>query len=300
MKKKLSVFIVPDSGQVRQFSISKTILVLVVSAIFTYALITAFFSYGFFSGRIEAHKIEALTQENQFLTARLVDINQSIEFLQGEIASLTEKEKAIRTIFELPEIDPQQRQLGIGGPNILPDEEMGLNRSGAYQSEAEIDRLIAQTNFEKEQFNVVYDALLQKKTDLDHTPSIMPTKGYLMRGFGMKRDPFTGEVKLHSGLDISNAIGTHVYVTANGVVKKAELTNGLGKTIIVDHGNGYETVYGHLSAFKVKPGDKVTRGQLIALMGNTGYSTGPHLHYEVMRNGSAINPMLNVVNYSSF
>lgn len=300
MKKKLSVFIVPDSGEVRQFSISRTLLITVISAIFTYAVVTVFFSYGFFSSRIEAHKIDSLTKENQFLSAKLVGISESIDFLQDEIASLTEKEKAIRTIFELPEIDPQQRELGIGGPNILPqEEELAPSRSGAYQSEAEVDRLLALTNFEKEQFNSVYTALLQKKSDLDHTPSIMPTKGYLMRGFGMKRDPFTGEVKLHSGLDISNSIGTQVFATANGVVERAELTNGLGKTVVVDHGNGYKTVYGHLSSFKVRPGEQITRGQLIALMGNTGYSTGPHLHYEVLKNGNAVNPMQNVINYSN-
>jgi murein DD-endopeptidase MepM/ murein hydrolase activator NlpD len=299
MKKKLSVFIVPDSGEVRQFSISRTLLITAISAIFTYAIITVFFSYGFFSSRIEAHKIDSLTKENEFLTAKIVGISESIDFLHDEIATLTEKEKAIRTIFELPEIDPQQRQLGIGGPNILPqEEELAPSRSGVYQSEAEVDRLVALTNFEKEQFNFVYDALLTKKTDLDHTPSIMPTKGYLMRGFGMKRDPFTGEIKLHSGLDISNVIGTHVFVTANGVVEKTEITNGLGNTVIVDHGNGYKTVYGHLSAYKVRPGDKVVRGQLIALMGNTGYSTGPHLHYEVLRGGVAVNPMQNVITYS--
>jgi murein DD-endopeptidase MepM/ murein hydrolase activator NlpD len=299
MKKKLSVFIVPDSGQVRQFSLSRTVIVLAASAIFTYSILTMVLSYGFFSTRIEAHKVESLEKENQFLSAKLVGINESIEFLQTEIASLTEKEKAIRTIFELPEIDPQQRELGIGGPNLLPmEEELAPSRSSAYQSEAEIDRLVALTNFEKEQFSFVYDALQQKKSNLDHTPSIMPAQGYLMRGFGHKRDPFTGQIKMHSGLDISNHIGTHVIATANGTVEKVEYSNGLGKTIVINHGNGFKTVYGHLSEYRVKAGQYVTRGQLIALMGNTGYSTGPHVHYEVFRDGSPVNPMGYIVAYA--
>ena len=300
MKKKLSVFIVPDSGQVRQFSISRTVLVLVASGIFTYSILTLFLSYGFFSNRIEAHKISALKEENQFLTAKLVGINESIEFLQSEIASLTDKEKAIRTIFELPEIDPQQRELGIGGPNVLPqEEELSPSRSSAFQTEAEVDRLVALTNFEKDQFNTVYEALQQKKTDLDHTPSIMPAQGYLMRGFGMKRDPFTGQIKMHSGLDISNRIGTHVMATASGKVVWAGVDNGLGKCIRIDHGNGYQTVYGHLSAYKVNVGQIITRGQVIALMGSTGYSTGPHVHYEVIRNGVPVNPAGYVITYAS-
>ncbi len=300
MKKRLSIFIVPDSGQVKQFSISKTLIVLAASAIFTYAVITLVFSYGFFSGRVEAHKVDNLKKENEFLSAKLIGINESIEFLRGEIVALTEKEKAIRTIFELPEIDPQQRQLGIGGPDLLPQEaEISTSLSNLYQSEAEIDRLIALTNFEKQQFTTVYEALNAKKTDLDHTPSIMPAQGYLMRGFGMKRDPFTGQVKLHGGLDISNAIGTHVVATANGTVEQVEYTNGLGKTVVVNHGNGYKTVYGHLSAYKVTVGQSVTRGQTIALMGNTGYSTGPHVHYEVTKDGNSVNPLEYVVTYAS-
>jgi len=299
MKKKLSVFIVPDSGQVRQFSLSRTVIVIAASAIFTYSILTMLLSYGFFSNRIEAHKVESLQKENEFLSAKLVGINESIEMLQSEIASLTDKEKAIRTIFELPEIDPQQRELGIGGPNILPvEEELAPSRSSAYQTEAEVDRLVALTNFEKDQFNFVYEALQRKKSDLDHTPSIMPTQGYLMRGYGQKRDPFTGRIKLHSGLDISNQIGTHVVATANGTVERVEYANGLGKTVVINHGNGYKTVYGHLSDYRTRVGQYVARGQLIALMGNTGYSTGPHVHYEVIRDGVAVNPMGFIITYA--
>ena len=241
-----------------------------------------------------------MTRENQFLTAKIDEFNQSIDGLQVELAVLTEKEKAIRTIFELPEIDPAERALGIGGPNMLPiEEEIVPSRVTAYQSEAELDRLLALTQFEKEQFNAVYQALLEKREDLDHTPSIMPTKGWLTRGYGTKRDPFTGENKLHAGIDVSNRIGTPVVATAHGTVVQVERQKGLGKMVKIDHGNGYVTIYGHLSEFKVKRGQKVKRGEVIALMGNTGYSTGPHLHYEIERNGRAINPMNHVITYAN-
>jgi murein DD-endopeptidase MepM/ murein hydrolase activator NlpD len=290
MKKKLEVFIVPDSGKIRQFSLSKSLLVVVTSLFFIYTGASLIFSFDFFSSKIDAHQSKSMADENRYLNAKLASINLSIGELSSAVKGLVEKEKAIRTIFELPEIDPQQRQLGIGGP----DAELSGNGpvlDAAFRSEAEVDRLLALSTFEKEQFNYIYQRLLEKKTDLDHTPSIWPTQGYLIRGYGVKSDPFTGEQKLHSGLDISNRIGTPVVVTAAGTVVSTSYQSGLGNTIVVDHGNGFQTVYGHLSQFKVREGQSVKRGELIGLIGNTGYSTGPHLHYEVLKFGGTLNPV---------
>jgi murein DD-endopeptidase MepM/ murein hydrolase activator NlpD len=291
MKKKLSVFIVPDSGNIKQFSFSKSVLIGLAAIIFLYTGASLVFSIDFFSRKVDAHHYKSVAEENQFLNAKLASINQSVTKLNDEVKGLVEKEKAIRTIFELPEIDPQQRQLGIGGPDLSPlSDGSSPIRDAAFRSEAEIDRLVALSSFEKDQFNYIYDQLLSKKSDLDHTPSIMPAQGYLIRGYGVKSDPFTGEQKLHSGLDISNRVGTPVVVTADGVVASTKYQSGLGNTVVVDHGNGVQTVYGHLSQFKTREGQTVRRGELIGLMGNTGYSTGPHVHYEVVRYGSTINP----------
>jgi murein DD-endopeptidase MepM/ murein hydrolase activator NlpD len=292
MKKKLSVFIVPDSGNIKQFSFSKSLLIGLGVAIFLYTGVTLVFSVDFFSRKVEAHRYASMSAENQFLNAKLASINMSIGKLNDEVKGLVDKEKAIRTIFELPEIDPQQRELGIGGPDGTPATDGSAPiRDAAFQSEAEIDRLVALSSFEKDQFNYIYQRLLEKKSDLDHTPSIWPTQGYLIRGYGVKSDPFTGEQKLHSGLDISNRIGTPVVVTADGVVASTRYQSGLGNTVVVDHGNGFQTVYGHLSQFKTREGQKVRRGELIGLIGNTGYSTGPHLHYEVVKLGGTVNPV---------
>ena len=233
----------------------------------------------------------SLQDENRFLSGRIEVINQSIDSLRQEIVSLTEKEQVIRTIFDLPTIDPAERQLGIGGPELLPSDEMYTpSKLSAYQTEAEVDRLLAMSAFERQQFSDIYQTLADKKSDLDHTPSIKPTTGWLIRGFGIKPDPFTGQKRLHAGIDISNQRGTPIVAAAAGVVAFAGNRGPLGKAIIIDHGNGLETLYGHLDAFKVKKGQKVKRGDLIALMGNTGYSTGPHLHYAVIKDGVSVNP----------
>lgn len=124
----------------------------------------------------------------------------------------------------------------------------------------------------------------------DGIPSIYPTFGSFTDDYGMRIHPISDSLSFHQGVDIANEIGTPVYATADGVVKRVEYEDGFGKLISITHANGYETLYGHLHGFRVKPGELVHKGQIIALMGNTGSSTGPHLHYRVMRSGEALNP----------
>ena len=121
-------------------------------------------------------------------------------------------------------------------------------------------------------------------------PSLWPVEGAIRSSFGSRSDPFSGEGAFHTGIDIAAAHGTPVHVTADGVVTTEGWSGGYGKLLIVDHGNGVETYYAHLSAFAVVPGQEVTRGQVIALSGGTGRSTGPHVHYEVRLHGAPLNP----------
>lgn len=126
----------------------------------------------------------------------------------------------------------------------------------------------------------------------DATPSIRPTdKTRITSGFGYRLSPFgTHVAAYHYGLDFAGKPGAKIYVTADGVVRQTGWAQGYGQTVLVDHGFGYSTLYGHLSDIKVKKGDKVRRGQTIAAMGTTGRSTGVHLHYEVWKDGTPVNP----------
>jgi murein DD-endopeptidase MepM/ murein hydrolase activator NlpD len=121
-------------------------------------------------------------------------------------------------------------------------------------------------------------------------PSLWPVNGILRSSFGGRSDPFSGEGAFHTGIDLQAARGTPVHVTADGVVESAGWSTGYGKLIIVDHGNGIDTYYAHLSHFLVVPGQEVRRGQVIALSGGTGRVTGPHIHYEVRLHGTPVNP----------
>jgi murein DD-endopeptidase MepM/ murein hydrolase activator NlpD len=128
------------------------------------------------------------------------------------------------------------------------------------------------------------------------TPSIWPTHGWLSSSTGNRTDPFTGEKDFHPGLDISAEKGDPVYSTADGKVMSATAAGNYGNLVIIDHGFGIETRYGHLSAFKVKAGQQVKRGDLLGLVGSTGRATGAHLHYEVRANGRILNPLQLLLN----
>jgi len=136
----------------------------------------------------------------------------------------------------------------------------------------------------------LHKELLAYERLLDHTPSIWPVRGRLTSRFGYRRDPFNGRNTLHKGLDLAVPIGTPVRAAAHGVVVEAGWRSGYGLTVRIDHGYGYQTLYGHNSRLLVKTGQRVTKGQIIARSGSSGRSTAPHLHYEIRVNGKAINP----------
>ena len=128
------------------------------------------------------------------------------------------------------------------------------------------------------------------------TPSIWPTHGWLSSSMGNRADPLTGEKDFHPGLDISAGTGDPVYATADGKITTAAMAGNYGNLVVIDHGYGIETRYGHLSAFKVREGQAVKRGDLLGLVGATGRTTGSHLHYEVRANGRILNPLQLLLN----
>lgn len=121
-------------------------------------------------------------------------------------------------------------------------------------------------------------------------PSLWPVVGVLRSSFGGRSDPFSGEGAFHKGIDVQAPVGTPVYATGDGVIESAGWSGKYGKRVVIDHGNGIETYYAHLSKFDVMPGQEVRRGEIIALSGSTGHATGPHVHYEVRLSGTPVNP----------
>jgi len=138
--------------------------------------------------------------------------------------------------------------------------------------------------------------LLDKDSFLRSTPTLMPALGHLTSGYGPRMSPYAGRIKMHEGLDVGAPIGTPIVAPADGVVTFSGPKPGFGNFVQIDHGYGVETIFGHASTLSVKKGQKVARGDKIATVGNTGYSTGPHVHYEVRVNGTPVDPLYYVLN----
>lgn len=164
--------------------------------------------------------------------------------------------------------------------NQFIDQLSDLSESYAYRAHS-VERRVTD----------LYESYQNHMIRLSSTPSLWPVRGWLTSSFGIRRSPFTRRARFHEGIDIAAPWGIAVRTTGDGVVKYAGYKGGLGKTVIVDHGYGMTTTYGHNSRLKVTVGDKVKRGQVIASVGNTGHSTGPHLHYEVHVDGVPVNPL---------
>jgi murein DD-endopeptidase MepM/ murein hydrolase activator NlpD len=295
--KRLSFMFIPGSHrQMRQFSISSGIIALGIFSVIFLIIINLILASSFFKSKYAANELDRLKQENKMLAHKYTELRQEIAQVNAIYGDLVKKEIVIRDIFSLPEISTDERRLGIGGPERKFLSNLSEPVKTALLAESELDALTRLARFEKEKYEEVYGTLAEKKSILDHTPSILPTAGYRTRGFGMKTDPFTGYRQFHGGIDIANKTGTPIFATADGVVRSVGNSGGLGKLITIDHGYGYKTRYGHLSAIKVQRGQKIQRGDLIGLMGSTGYSTGPHLHYEVLKEGKQVNPLEYILN----
>lgn len=236
-------------------------------------------------------------REIEFLQFQYDIISDKIKSIDNQLSEMQDRDDNIyRMIFEAEPIPMAMRKAGYGGSNRYSSLD-GFDNSEIVKSTAQkVDILESQMMVQSQSFDEVYDMATKKAEMLRCIPAIMPVKDVdiyrISSHYGYRTDPFYKVQKLHSGIDFSGPIGTKIYCTGDGVVETVVLGNsGYGNYILVDHGYGYKTRYAHLKKALVKKGQKVTRGENIALMGNTGKSTAPHLHYEVIKNNKAINPI---------
>jgi len=290
--KNISLLLIPpDSGKVKGFTISLFTISATLGALAITLLLTVFWGTAYFEEKLDRSQMGKLQTENRFLLQRLSEMDNALHQVRTQVDEIVTKDKSIRKVFDIPEVDPETRQLGTGGTfTSEPIPLVGEAAFTLYNTQNEIQTLLRAAKFENESYAAVLDEVAGKKFLLDHTPSIHPCDGSISRGFGMKADPFTGLVQLHSGIDFASDYGTPIIATADGKVQFTGWAGRFGKVVIIDHGFGYTTVYGHLSEINVKKGQTVKRWQTIAMMGSTGYSTGPHLHYEVHKNDHPQNP----------
>jgi murein DD-endopeptidase MepM/ murein hydrolase activator NlpD len=239
-------------------------------------------------------KNKALVAENAILRDQLRVFAGRMDGLRSKLTALSDEGNHLRLLVDLPKLDMDTREAGIGGTDdrvdfgITGSVNRMLNELRMNVTKAEKELQLQQTSYREAVTR--YD---ENKEMYPCVPAIKPMEGfYSMSGYGMRYHPVFHQMLFHDGLDIANDVGTPVYATGDGVVENAGRTSaGLGIMIVVNHGYGYTTVYGHLERVLVRPGERVKRGALIARSGRTGIVTGPHLHYEVRLHGVLQNPV---------
>lgn len=238
-------------------------------------------------------KLTALKAENRALANKLNDAVDKFGNLEDEIKDLQRENNYLRLAVNLEPLSDEDRQIGTGGSAF---DNYTISNSEDIQKivtllDKKINTVSAEINFEKNNYKEISSTLERNKILYENIPAIKPADGPYGDRFGMRKHPILKIRRMHSGIDILVNTGTPVYAPGAGKVVFTGRRGGYGKVVEIDHGFGYKTIYAHLSKIFVKRGQKVTRGDKIALSGNTGkLSTGPHLHYEVRHNGIALNP----------
>ena len=305
LNKKYTICILENKGGfVKQKEVSKLLLV----------GLSSFFCVCFFSFLIVAYNFfqtNSLTNLNK-LNRQKEEIAMQKKYIQlfadnlnklnNKLRKLNDFDKKIRIAANISSnIEENDVFVGIGGFSSLDDIEIDANINKnhsalirkSYENNKQLEELIS---LQENSFKELLKEIKNKKSILSKTPAIKPTRGWLTSNFGYRVSPFTGKKDFHKGLDIANKIGTPVKATGDGIITFVGTKTNYGKLIKVDHGRGFVTVYAHLNKIQVKKGDFVKRNEQIATMGNTGRTTGPHLHYEVIKNGLNINPQKYILN----
>lgn len=234
--------------------------------------------------------------ENSRLLAQYNVLSRRLDEALGVMQSIQQRDDNLyRVVLQADPVADAVRKAGYGGTNRYEELMDMANADLVVNTTQKMDMLNRQLYIQSKSFDEVVDLFKDHDEMLMSIPAIQPVANknlkYTASGYGMRIDPIYKTAKFHAGMDFSANIGTPVYATGNGVVKKAGWQSGYGKIIVVDHGFGYETWYAHLNKYKVRVGQKVVRGEVIGEVGNTGKSTGPHLHYEVHLKGRVVNPV---------
>ena len=282
------IFLPEGTAKKHELNISRKHIV-----IFFCAAVLAFFIFSggaayVLNNWFNAKKISALTFKNAKLEKQIRVTRERLETLSDGIAKLAQSNGELRAYAHLPILDTDLLRVGIGGALPAP-----ISDSTASED------LLAKIGLMERQIGLQENSLTEVKSQLDtqadllkSIPSIRPLGGgAYSSGYGRRRDPFTGRIEPHYGVDFNGPTGLPVYAAADGVVLHAEREPAYGNAIVIDHGHGYKTLYAHLSRIGVRKGDRVERGETIGALGNTGRSTGPHLHYEVFYNNRNLNPL---------
>ena len=244
---------------------------------------------------IGVDRINLLSAENQVLKEQIRSMGQKMAMVQGSLEGLAARGNELRLMVDLSKIDDDTRSAAIGG-STAPTANAFLTGDAAEvlsSSQALIEKLSREVKLQQASYEEISKRVEYNKSYFNHLPAIKPMAGpYSINGFGMRVHPVLRVYRMHEGIDIVNDVGANVYAAGDGVVHFAGRTaGGYGVVIELSHGYGYSSLYAHLDKVLVRPGQTVRRGELIGKCGRSGLVSGPHLHFEVRRDGRKQNPV---------
>lgn len=264
-----------------------------ISAAVVFALVIVYLAYTYVDSPKEKQlkrEISQLQLQYNLLNRKLEDIDLVLDELE------TRDDKTYRVILEAEPIPGSVRQAGVGGSARFNELEGYTNSDMMIQTAERLDKLRRRMYIQSKSYDELAKMVKSKEEMLASIPAIQPISNKQLTrigsGFGIRIDPVYKVPRMHEGCDFTAPLGTPIYATGNGTVTTVEYGDrGYGNFVVITHGYGYQTLYGHMSRVKTKRGQQVKRGDIIGYVGSTGKSTGPHCHYEVVKNGKKIDPI---------
>lgn len=287
----------PETLKYKKVKLSLKKRVLRILTYFSASLILAVGYYMVFSFVSDTPEVKELKRENKRIFIQYELLNKRFDQVEQVLSDIQHRDNNIyRTIFAAQPIDESIRTAGYGGANRYEELEKMDNAKIVAETAKRLDVISKRIYVQTKSFDEVVELAKNKEDMLASIPAIQPVSNLnlsrIASGYGVRIHPFYKVPKMHYGIDFTAPRGTEVYSTGKGTVIEARYsTGGYGKMVVVDHGFGYKTLYAHLNEINVRIGQKVRRGEVVGLVGSTGMSVAPHLHYEVHKNNEPIDPV---------
>jgi len=290
------MFLPGPNERVRTLSISKPALKAALLSIVALTFLSLYLFYEYNDAKDKVWELQSAREELMQQKAQVQGFALNLLEYKRQMFLLLDLDTKLRRVVSLGPRDRGRLVIGIGGPdeirlqNLVP---MGAKKQDEELREMhqELSKMKGAASRQETSLQMLIEYFEDKRSLYASTPSIWPVRGWITSPFGRRTSPFSGIPTFHEGLDIAAQTGTPVVAPADGIVVKAAFSPGYGNMVEISHGYGIKTVYGHNSRLNVKEGQQVKRGDVISYIGDTGSSTGPHLHYEVRQNGLPVNPL---------
>lgn len=298
--RKMTIVLVPeDTDRVVRFRLPWLFLVLALFAVLSSLGYLGFVLRDYHVLKARMPRLAELERESVQRDRQFVYLARRVDQIALKMGELKDFDRKLKTMVNLETGDDSDRFRGVGGsdPALLrPNYAMAKSNQDLVRLlHQSLDNLNREVSVGKQDKAELHKFLENQKILLASTPSVWPTKGWLSSRFGYRISPFTNEREFHRGIDVSSRMNAPIVAPADGVVSSLSSDHGYGKIMTVHHGYGLVTRYAHLQKALVKKGQYVKRGETVALVGNSGRSTGPHLHYEVLLNGVPVDPLRYII-----